>query len=116
MVPVPNNMPHVCQPLDLTVNRSCKAHIRKSTHQWVTNEVQKHLESDKQPENVKVDTKLSIVKPLHAKWVTSFYDSMQTNKSIVTKGWDRAGITQFLKIDSALKQEDSFMMLQIELE
>ena len=86
MVPVPNNMTHVLQPLDLTVNRSCKAHIRKSTHQWATNEVQKQLESGKQPENVKVDTKLSIVKPLHAKWVTSFYDSMQTNKSIVTKG------------------------------
>ena len=116
MVPVLNNMTHVFQPLDLTVNRSCKAHIRKSTHQWVTNEVQKQLESGKQPENVKTDTKLSIVNPLHAKCVTSFYDSMQTNKSIVTKGWDRAGITQFLKIDSALKQEDPFMMLQIELE
>ena len=116
MVPVLNNMTHVFQPLDLTVNRSCKAHIRKSTHQCVTNEVQKQLESGKQPENVKTDTKLSIVNPLHAKCVTSFYDSMQTNKSIVTKGWDRAGITQFLKIDSALKQEDPFMMLQIELE
>ena len=89
MVPVPNNMTHVFQPLDLTVNRSCKAHIRSSTHQWVTNEVQNQLESGKQPENVKIDTKLSIVKPLHSKWVTSFYDSMQTNKSIVGKGWDR---------------------------
>ena len=81
-----------------------------------SNEVQRQLESGKQPENVKIDTKLSIVKSLHAKWVTLFYDSMQTNKSIVTKAWDRAGITQFLKIDSALKQEDPFMMLQIELE
>ena len=94
MVPVPNNMTHVFQSLELTVNRGCKAHIRKRTHQWVTNKVQKQLESGKQPENVKTDTKLSIVKPLHAKWATSFYDYMQTNKSIVTKGWDRAGITQ----------------------
>ena len=77
MVLVPNDMTHVFKPLDLTVNRSCKAHIRKSTHQWVTNEVQKQLESGKQPENVKIDTKLSIVKPLHGKLVTSFYDSMQ---------------------------------------
>ena len=92
----------------LTVNRSCKAHIRKSTHQWITNKVQKQLESDKQPENVTIDTKLSIIKPLHGKWVTSFHDSMQTNKSIVTKGWDQAGITQFLKIDPALKQDDPF--------
>ena len=85
MVPVPHNMTHVFQPLDLTVTRGCKAHIRKSTHQWVTNEVQKQLESGKQPENVKIETKLSIVRPLHAKWVISFYDSMQENKSIVTK-------------------------------
>ena len=116
MVPVPNNMTHVFQPLDLTGNRSCKAHIRKSTHQWVTNEVQKQLESGKQPENVQIDTNLSILRSLHAKWVTSFYDSIQNNKSIVTNGWDRAGITNFLAIDAALKQEDPFMMLQIELE
>ena len=38
MVPVPNNRTHVFQPLDVTFNRSCKAHIRKSTDQWVTNE------------------------------------------------------------------------------
>ena len=118
MVPVPNNMTHVFQPLDLTVNKSCKAHIRKSNHQWVTNEVQKQLESGKQPE---IDTNLSIVKPLYAKCVTSFYDSMQTIKSIMTKGWvgirnNSVGITQFLKIDSALKQEDPFLLLQIELE
>ena len=113
MVPVPNNMTHVFQPLKLIIKRSCKVHIRKSTHQWVTNEVQKQLESGKQFENVKIDTKLSIVKPLHAKWVTWFYDSMQIDKSIVTKGRDRAGITQILKIDSALNQEDPFIFVFI---
>ena len=88
IVPVPNNMTHIFQPLDLTVNRRCKVHMRKITNQWVTNEVQEQLESAKQPENIKIDTKLSIVKSLHAKSVTSLYDSMQTNKSNVTKGWD----------------------------
>ena len=28
IVPVPNNMTHIFQPLDLTVNRRCKEHIR----------------------------------------------------------------------------------------
>ena len=37
---------------------------------------------------------------------------MQNIKSIVTNGWDRAGITHFVAIDAALRQEDPFMMVQ----
>ena len=47
IIALPNNMTHAFQPLDLIVNRSCKAHIRKSTHQWVTDEVQKQLKMSK---------------------------------------------------------------------
>ena len=60
MVPVPNNTINPFQSLELAVNRSGKAHLRKSTQSWVTSEVvQRQLESGKQPENVEIDTRLS---------------------------------------------------------
>ena len=43
---------------DLSVNRSGKVHLRKSTQNSVSNEVQNQQESEKQPENIKIDTRL----------------------------------------------------------
>ena len=68
MVTVPSNMANHFQTLDLTVNRSGKA---------------RQLESGKQPENVKIDTRLSVIKHLHVKWIISFYDYMQNNRQVV---------------------------------
>ena len=48
-----------------------------------------------QPENVM---------PLHAKWIISIY------------GWEKSDITKFVKIDSALKCEDAFNVIEIQLE
>ena len=41
---------------------------------------------------------------LHARWITSFYDYMQNNRQIVLNGWEKLGITKFLKIYAALNQ------------
>ena len=105
MVPVENNTINHFQTLELAVNRSGKAHLRKTTQNWVRSEVvQRQLESGKQPENVKIDPRFSVIKPIHAKWITSFYDYMQNNRQIVLNGWEKSGITKFLKIDAALNQ------------
>ena len=95
MVAVPNNMTHIFQPLDLTVNRSCKAYLRKLGQDWYADQVSAQLLNGIKPENVSVDVRISTLKPVHAKWVVSFYDRMQGDKGkeIIVKGWDRAGIT-----------------------
>lgn len=109
MVPVPNNMTDKFQPLDLTVNRSCKAHLRKRTHEWFSNQVQQQIQNGVTPEKVKIDLKLSVLKPLHAKWVISFYDFMQNNQEIIVKGWKRSGIVSFLDKPANEKKEDPFL-------
>ena len=45
MVPVPNNMSNHFKTLVLTVNRSGKAHLSKSTRNWATREAQNQFES-----------------------------------------------------------------------
>ena len=116
LVPVPNNMINNFQTLNLTGNWSGKAHLRKSTQKWVSSEVQRQLEKGKQPENIKIDTRLSVTKPLHTKWITSSYDYMQSNGQTVLNSLEKSDITKFLKIDAALKCEDVFNAIEIQLE
>ena len=97
MVPVPNNLTYVFRPLDLTVNKTCKAYLRKQTQDWLSRQVQVQLQNGVQPENVNVDMKISTLKRLHAKWITSLHDKMQSRSDIIIKGWKKSGITDILE-------------------
>ena len=44
MTPGPANMTNVFQPLDLTVNRSCKSFLRNHSQDWYSNEIRKQME------------------------------------------------------------------------
>ena len=107
MVPVPNNMIHIYQPLDLAVNRSCKAFLRKESQKWFVGQVQQQIQNGCEAEQVKVDLRISILKPIQAQWLTSFYDRMQNRPDIAVKGFKRAGITNFLATER--QYEDPFL-------
>ena len=66
-VKVPANMANLFQPLDLTINRSAKAFMKKNFTEWYTLEVIKQLDSGKNAEEIEV--KLLPSKPLHASWL-----------------------------------------------
>ena len=68
-VKVPANHTDLFQPLDLTVNKPAKACVSNKYQQWYADKVLKQLSQGVTPHDVKVDVKLSIVKPLHAEWV-----------------------------------------------
>ena len=72
---VPSNCTDLLQPLDLSVNKPLKDHLRRSFQSWYSEQVvTKQLDKGEESEDVKVDTRLSIVKPLSARWITSAYD------------------------------------------
>ena len=50
------------------------------------------------PESAFVDLKISMLKPIHAKWVTQYYDHIRTDEDIV-----KNGITKPIKKISARK-------------
>ena len=106
MVPVPNNMTSYLQPLDLTVNRSCKAFLRNQAQKWYSEQVQAQIMNGIQPHKVCVDLRISVLKPLHAKWVVQFYDYMRSNKDIILKGWRRSGVSAAL--EEPQRKEDPF--------
>ena len=74
MVSVPNNWTSYYQPLDLTVNRSCKDFLRQEAQKWYSDKINKQTTREKRSNEVKVDVILSVIKPLHAKWIVKFYD------------------------------------------
>ena len=55
----------------------------------------------------RVDVRISILKPLHAAWVTKFYDKMQIETDIILNGWKRSGITD--TVAEPLEKDDPFV-------
>ena len=73
-VKVPANMTNLFQPLDLTINRSPKAFMKKKFTEWYSLEVMKQHDSGKSAEEIEVKLLLSKLKPLHASWVIELYN------------------------------------------
>ena len=104
---VPSSCTDLLQPLDLLVNKPLKDHLRRSFQSWYSEQVSKQLEEGKEPEDVKVDTRLTIMKPFGAKWITSAYDYLRSESGIVRGGFIEAGIVQALDEDETEDQAES---------
>ena len=85
-------MTHIFQPLHLTVNRYWKSFLRKNAQDCCSNKIRKEMEGTQALE-IKVDIRISVLKPLHASWVTKFYDKTPNEIDIVLNGWKRFRIT-----------------------
>ena len=104
---VPSNCTDLLQPLDLSVNKPLKDHLRRSFQSWYSEQVSKQLEEGKEPDDVKVDMRLSIMKPLGAKWITSAYDYLRSESGMVHGGFIEAGIVEALDQDETEDQAES---------
>lgn len=97
LVPVPANMTHFFQPLDLTVNGSAKKFARKEFITYYSTSVQQQLESGKTADDIEVDLRLSVIKPLHAQWLVNMYTFFTSSgRDVILKGWKKAGISGLL--------------------
>ena len=52
------------------------------------------LEDEEQLRKVKVDTRMSVIKPLHAQWIISVHSEMSTKRKLILDGFVKAGILQ----------------------
>ena len=74
LVKVPANMTPLFQPLDLTVNGAAKAFMKRKFTEWYSSCILAQLAEGKEIEDVEVPLKLSVLKPLHAKWVIDLFN------------------------------------------
>ena len=91
---VANNHTNLFQPLDTSMNKSAKCFIADKYQDWYAEKNLQRLNGGVAPHDVKVDVKLSIVKPLLAKWLIEMYHHLKHSKQIVISGFRKARITE----------------------
>ena len=72
--PIPSNCTDRLQPVDVSVNKALKDHLRNNFTRWYASQVQEQLEKGTSIKEVRVDLRLSMMKELEAKWLVSVYD------------------------------------------
>ena len=73
-VRVPANMTNLFQPLDLTVNRSFKAMMKRKFTEWYSKRISEELGKEIPLEDIDIKLQLSVLKPLHAKWLVEAFN------------------------------------------
>ena len=76
-----------------------------------TEQIIQALDAGQKRDSVDIKLKLSIIKPLHAKWVIELYKEMTSGdgREVCLKGWELYGIKQAVEMElSNLPQLDLF--------
>ena len=96
---VPANLIHLFQPLDLAINGVAKSFLKSKFSEWSSKKIAKALDKDKGQNihEVKVDTTLTIMKPIHAQWIISLYDSLRNDVELTKKSFKESAISLAIK-------------------
>ena len=108
---VPNNMTQLFQPLDLTVNKHCKSYLKRLFSEWYAQQIENQLSLGKKVEEIKIEFRLTTLKPLHAKWLVEYYNKItsESGLSVIINGWKAAAIYDAIKAGSSgLQSFDPF--------
>lgn len=91
---VPPNCTDRLQPLDVSVNRAAKQFLRSKFENWYADNIVAQKDTGKEIEPV--DMRLSIVKPIAAKWMIDLYNYLIAHPQIIKNGFKHVGIIDFL--------------------
>ena len=112
---VPANMTHFFQPLDLTVNREAKTFMKDQFTSSYSAQIQRKLDSGVVLDDVDVDLRLPVLKPIHETWIVSMYNhfSSSEGRQSIAKGWKKAGVSDVVSGSKKLPPEDPFEDLDV---
>ena len=82
------------------INKEAKDYTRDKFSDWFTRQINTGLENGQELDDIEVDW--VFLKPLHAKWLTSFYNHMTTTKGqeVISNGWKKSGIYDAITLES----------------
>ena len=84
----------------------CIQDVQKNLfQQWYAEQVRSQVAKGKSVNDVHIDLRLSVLKPLLSSWLVSAYDSVRENHEVVVSGFERAGI-DFLPQEQDVKPVD----------
>ena len=94
---------HLLQPLDLTVNGHCKSFMKGMFAECYRKQVEEALSHGKKVEDIEIKFYLTVIKPLHAKWLMEFYNHITSEEGseLIINDWKRSGIYDAVKNGSS---------------
>ena len=100
---------------DLTVNREAKKFMKDQFTSWFSAQIQSQLDSGMVLNDVDVDLRLSVLKPIHATRIVSMYNhfSSSEGRQSTAKKWKKAGVTDVVSGSKKLPPEDPFEDLDV---
>ena len=55
------------------------------------------MQAGKPSDQIKVDFRISVIKPLHAEWIVKYYDYARSKPEIIINRWKESEITEHLE-------------------
>ena len=83
------------------MNGCAKQRTRKEFVTYYSSAVKQQFDSGKQLEDIKVNFRLSVLKPLHAKWLVELFNFFTSTrgKEVIGRGWKKSEIVGLLPED-----------------
>ncbi|ELT89410.1 hypothetical protein CAPTEDRAFT_208943 [Capitella teleta] len=98
LVYVPPNCTGELQLLDLSGNADFKSVLKAQFVEWYADKVANSLAAGEDLSQLKVDLRLSTLKPVHAKWVITAWKSLNEKLDAILNGWKKVGIASALDV------------------
>ena len=80
--------------------------LKKKFEEWYVKEISSQMEKGRDVYEVEVPFKLSVMKPIHARWILGLYDYMLKSGDFIQKGFKIAGSDDAINLE--LEPEDPF--------
>lgn len=96
VVRVPANCTNRLQPLDLSVNKAIKDCLKSKFQGWYAEQITQQLK-EKPTEVRPADLRLSVMKPLGAKWLIDAVSEIKVRRELIVNGFHNAGISEAVK-------------------
>ena len=82
---------------------------------WYSAQIQSQLGSGMVLDDVDVDLRLSVLKPIHATWIVSMYNHLSSSegRQSTAKKWKKAGVPDVVSGSKKLPPEDPFEDLDV---
>ena len=98
-VKVPANMTQHFQHLDVSINGLAKRFMKTQYENWYADNIVTQMAAGVSTENVKVDTRLTIIREVHSRRICRLYDDLKERKDDIKRGFAKSGITEAVATD-----------------
>ena len=91
---IPASCTDQLQPLDLKVNKQFKSYLCEEFNQWYAGEIYKCIRDQQKLNEIKIDLRASVQKPIHAKWLVTAVEKISRNQDLIRSSFQAAGISK----------------------